>query len=128
MKKALLLTAMFCLIATLVFALPVQQGKTLTWDPPTTNNDGTPLTDLAGYKIYWKSTAGDSYTDAKSKSVGNVTTVTIESVTGSSTAIYYFVATAYDSANNESNFSNEVRNVLPLAPGVPGAFQLLVTL
>jgi hypothetical protein len=26
---------------------------TLSWDPPTTNVDGTPLTDLAGYKVYY---------------------------------------------------------------------------
>ena len=26
---------------------------TLSWDPPTTNADGTPLTDLAGYKVYY---------------------------------------------------------------------------
>ncbi len=31
---------------------------TLAWDAPTTNTDGTPLTDLAGYKIYYGPTSG----------------------------------------------------------------------
>ncbi len=31
----------------------------LTWDAPTTNTDKTPLTDLAGYKIYYWSSSDD---------------------------------------------------------------------
>lgn len=31
---------------------------TLTWSPPTTNADGTPLDDLVGYTIWWKELAG----------------------------------------------------------------------
>ncbi|HZX49313.1 MAG TPA: fibronectin type III domain-containing protein, partial [Nitrospirota bacterium] len=31
----------------------------LTWDPPTTNSDGSPLTDLAGYKVYYGPTSGN---------------------------------------------------------------------
>jgi hypothetical protein len=27
----------------------------LAWDPPTNNTDGTPLTDLAGYNVYYSS-------------------------------------------------------------------------
>src|SRR4030067_1427045 len=30
----------------------------LTWDAPTTNTDGSPLTDLAGYKIYYGDSSG----------------------------------------------------------------------
>jgi len=33
---------------------PIAAGSaTLSWDPPTENSDGTPLTDLAGYRIYY---------------------------------------------------------------------------
>src|SRR4030042_1896878 len=31
---------------------------TLSWDAPTTNADGTPLTDLAGYKVYYGTASG----------------------------------------------------------------------
>ena len=39
------------------FTLTVQAvatgSATLSWTPPTTNTDGSPLTNLAGYKVYW---------------------------------------------------------------------------
>jgi hypothetical protein len=124
MKRILIALTGICLMATLVFALPSQQGTTLTWTPPTQNNNGSPITGLAGYKIYWKSSASGSYTDAQSKDVGNVSSVTIQSVTGSSSAIYYFAATAYNSSGAESGFSNTVRNGVPLAPAVPGTLQV----
>ncbi|MGB5739562.1 MAG: putative Ig domain-containing protein, partial [Woeseia sp.] len=38
-------------------------SATLSWVPPTLNTDGTPLNDLAGYKIYWGSESGN-YTDS----------------------------------------------------------------
>ena len=34
-------------------------SATLSWLPPTTNIDGSPLTNLAGYKIYWGTSADD---------------------------------------------------------------------
>jgi ABC-type glycerol-3-phosphate transport system substrate-binding protein len=34
-------------------------SATLTWDAPTTNVDGTPLTDLAGYKVYYGTSLGN---------------------------------------------------------------------
>lgn len=120
MKKIVLTIVVFVMMTTSVFALPAAQKTKLTWDPPTTNSDGSPLTDLAGYKIYWKSSVSGAYTDVQSKDVGNVTTVTIQSVTGSSTAVYYFVATSYNTNGTESKFSNEVDNKLPLAPGAVG--------
>jgi hypothetical protein len=30
----------------------------LSWMPPTTNTDGTPLTNLAGFRIYWGTVQG----------------------------------------------------------------------
>src|SRR5690606_32266329 len=35
----------------------------LSWEAPTENEDGSPLTDLAGYKIYW-GTQPDEYTNS----------------------------------------------------------------
>ncbi|MBI5192590.1 MAG: fibronectin type III domain-containing protein [Nitrospirae bacterium] len=80
----------------------------LSWTAPTTNVDGTTLTDLSGYKVYYGTSSGtyNSTVDA-----GNVTTTNIINLTEMVT--YYFVVTAYDTAGNESNYSNEVSKTIP---------------
>lgn len=77
----------------------------LAWDAPTTNADGSPLTDLAGYWIYWGTSSG-SYTQRTD--VGNVTTYMLNNLTKGQE--YYIVVTAIDTSNppNESAYSNEV--------------------
>ncbi|MEW6214947.1 MAG: MopE-related protein [Nitrospirota bacterium] len=75
----------------------------MSWDAPTTNADGTPLTDLDGYKVYY-GTASGNYSEVVN--VGRVTSHTINNLTNGAT--YYFAATAYDIAGNESEYSNEV--------------------
>ena len=86
---------------------------TLSWDAPTTNADGTPLTDLAGYKIYVSKSPG-LYAD--SIDVGNVLTKTLMNFCEGT---YYFVATAYDTSGNESAYSNEVSKAINIAPATP---------
>ncbi len=98
--RAGLLVSMLILIG----AVTVFAGEaTLSWDPPVTNEDGSPLTDLAGYKIYYGTTSGN-YTN--SIDVGNVTTYTVINLTEGLT--YFFVVSAYDTLGNESDYSNEV--------------------
>jgi hypothetical protein len=75
----------------------------LEWDP---NSDP----ELAGYKIYWGTSSG-TYTS--SRDVGKTTTATIKGIDEGKT--YYFVATAYDSQNNESDFSNQVSFTIPFS-------------
>jgi len=75
---------------------------TLTWDAPTTNADGTPLTDLNGYKIYYGTSSGSYGTLIN---VGNVTNYTVDSL---SSGTWCFAVTAYDISENESDYSNEV--------------------
>lgn len=74
----------------------------LTWTPPTQNTDGTPLTDLAGYKIYWGVSQG---TYPKSAIIDNpgITSYVVEQLTP---ATWYFALTAVNSAGAESAFSN----------------------
>lgn len=81
-------------------------SSTLTWDPPTTNADGTPLIDLAGYKIYYGISSGN-FTIVID--VGNVTTYKIENLNHDT---YYFAVTAYDNSGNESGYSNEVSKTI----------------
>lgn len=75
----------------------------LSWNPPNANSDGTPLTDLSGYKIYY-GTEPNLYTD--SLDVGNVTSYRVGQLKNGTT--YYFAVIAYDYSGNESEHSNEV--------------------
>ena len=75
----------------------------LAWDASTTNEDGSPLTDLKGYWIHYGTTPG-AY--AERTYTGNVTTYTLTGLTPGQ--IYYIAVTAVDTSDNESNLSNEV--------------------
>lgn len=104
--KWLIGSIMTIFIAVIVTAMPFKQKTILTWDAPTTNTDGTPITDLAGYKIYWSINTG-SYSDTVSKDVGNVSSYDALNLITPLKGYYCFVVTAYDTSNNESEFSNE---------------------
>ncbi len=77
----------------------------LTWNAPTTNVDGTPLTDLAGYKVYYGTTSKIYGTPVDVKNALTYTVIGLQSDT-----TYYFAVTAYDKSipSNESKYSNEV--------------------
>jgi hypothetical protein len=81
---------------------------TLSWDAPTTNADGTPLTDLSGYKVYL-GTAPRTYTS--SVDAGVATSMVLTNLTQGTT--YYFAVTAYDTGKLESGYSNEVTKTFP---------------
>ncbi|MBI5286287.1 MAG: PKD domain-containing protein [Deltaproteobacteria bacterium] len=100
-----------------LFTMPdnIHAGQAiLSWDPPTTNADGTPLTDLAGYKLYY-GTAPGNY--SQSIDVGNVTTYTINNLIDGFT--YYFAVTSYDTSGNESSYSNEVNKTISSSDTTP---------
>jgi hypothetical protein len=80
---------------------------TLAWDP-----NAEP--DLAGYNIYYGIQSGyyDFVIDA-----GNVTQYTITGLEPET--LYYIALTAYDTSNNESDFSNEVSGVAPYPTNAP---------
>ena len=75
---------------------------TLSWTPPTENTDGTPLTDLSGYKIYYGTSAA-----ALTKSITvNTAGVSMHIVEDLTPATWYFAITAVTASGEESNFSN----------------------
>ncbi len=78
----------------------------LSWEAETTNADGSSLTDLAGYRIYYGTSPG-VYTE--SVDVGNETTYTLIGLNRGQT--YYVALTAYDTSLNESEFSTEVSGI-----------------
>jgi chitodextrinase len=72
----------------------------LAWDAPTTNVDGSPLTNLAGYWLYYGTSSGVFTTNIN---IGNVTTYTISNLPYGT---YYFAIKAYNSTNNFSDYSS----------------------
>jgi len=78
-------------------------ATTLSWTPPTTNEDGTSLT-LTGYKIYWGLTEGN-YPHSVTLQNPGLTRYVVEQLTSET---WYFVATAL-SADGESPPSNVLR-------------------
>ena len=77
---------------------------TLEWLPPQSNTDGSHAVDLAGYVIYWGTESGNYEQQLRIENVG-LTAYVLDSLRP---ATYYFVATAFNSAGTESEFSNEV--------------------
>lgn len=76
---------------------------TLEWAAPAENVDGTPLTDLAGYRIYWGQTSRN-YTDVVELNDPYTTSHTLNLASGD----YHVAMTALDQDGNESGYSNEV--------------------
>ena len=69
---------------------PATGTATLTWTAPTTNTDGTPVTPLAGYTIYYGTTEGAL---SQTVAVSGATTLTYE-ITGLTTGTWYFAVAA----------------------------------
>ncbi len=74
----------------------------LSWTPPTTHVDGSALTDLAGYHIYYGSAPG-SFPNKITLQNAGISSYLVENLMRKT---YYFVVTAFDAAGNESEFSN----------------------
>ncbi len=113
---------LYGLILSLVFMAEwAHAGEAeLTWSAPTQNTDGTPLTDLAGFKIYLGQVQGGPYPVTIDIPDPTATTFTVPGLTEGLT--YYFVTTAYNSADpvQESDFSNEAtKTIPPLVPMPP---------
>lgn len=94
----------------------VMGASSLSWTAPTTNTDGSPLTDLASFNIYRGTRVGGPY--------NRIATVaaTVTSYTDNSTVegLNCYVVTAVDARNNESAPSNEACKAIDtLAPSPP---------
>ncbi len=83
---------------------------TLSWVAPTANTDGTPLTDLAGYRVFY-GTASGQYTQNLSIPSPGITSVVIEGLGTGRT--WYFAIKAVGSGGGESAYSREVSKSFP---------------
>ncbi len=79
----------------------------LSWLPPTSNADGTTLTDLDGYRIYYGVQSGD-YPNEVEIGAG----ITSHVIDGLVPGTYYLVMTAVDGSGNESQPTGEASATL----------------
>jgi hypothetical protein len=80
----------------------------VTWTAPTLNEDGTPLSDLAGYRVRWGTHPGN-YPNTLDIANPGINRFLIENLVP---ANYYLVIAAFDESDNESALSNEAFGVV----------------
>jgi len=83
-------------------------SATLSWTPPTLNTDGSPLTDLAGFRIYY-GTASRQYSASVTIPGKAISSAVIESL---APATWYFAVRAYNTSGVESDYSSEARKTV----------------
>jgi len=122
MKKLTLILPVVVLVFLSVSSLGATISLKATWTAPTTNTDGSQLTDLTGFNLY--------RTDGTRTKI-NASLIPATSGTSSSSYLFTqapttsctmaFVVTAVDSAGNESADSNTASYVYTLPPVPPPA-------
>ena len=95
------------------FSITVQAtalgSATLSWTPPTTYTNGSPLNDLEGYKVYWGTSPGD-YPSSVTLDNPGLTSYVVENLVPGT---YFFVMTALNAPGAESQHSNSASKTLP---------------
>jgi hypothetical protein len=81
---------------------------TLDWMPPTENNDGTALTNLAGYTVYYGTDRNDLSQSVKVSNPG----LASYTVTGLTSGTWYFAVTSYSADGVESTRTTTVTTTI----------------
>lgn len=91
----------------LACTFPADTQAIVSWSAPTINTDGSPLTDLAGYKLYWN-TGGEQFVTGPGGKIRAISggTVLTTTVTGLTPGTWYFAVTALKASGTESGISN----------------------
>jgi hypothetical protein len=84
-------------------------AATLSWQPPTRNENGSPLTNLAGYVVSWGTAPGQYSHSVTLKNPGLTTYVVGDLGRGT----HYFATKAFNSSGMQSRYSAEVRKTIP---------------
>lgn len=122
--------ALALILAAAISPLAVAQSTTggafVSWTPPTTTNVGTPLTDLAGFNVYY---GANPSALTNRVNIPNVS-ATGYAVTGLAPGTWYFVVTSYTAQGTESVPSNAVPAtvVAGVDPGAPSGQPNTVTI
>jgi hypothetical protein len=88
---------------------PITAGvATLDWMPPTENSDGSMLTDLAGYNVYY-GTSPTSLTEKVKVANPGLSAYTVSNLTSGT---WYFAVTSYSSSGVESTRSGTISTTI----------------
>jgi hypothetical protein len=87
---------------------PPTGSISLSWSAPATNSDGSPITDLAGYRVYY-GTASGFYTDNVTITNPSTLSTTLSNLPADT---YYVIVRAFNSVNAESQASVEVSKTI----------------
>lgn len=83
-------------------------SMSISWSAPTVNTDGSPLTDLAGYRIYYGTTQG-VYPNVINIDNSSVNTYLIENLLPDT---YYLAGTAFNVSGIESDFTSVATRIV----------------
>lgn len=84
-------------------------SATLSWTVPTQNTDGSSLTDLAGFRVYYGASPGAlTYRQSIADPLATQSTVS-----GLPSGTWYFAVVAYNVGGIESDFSNTRNKTIP---------------
>jgi len=87
----------------LVNDVPMTGSVTLSWTAPTQNTDGSPLTDLAGYRIYYGTSPGNYTQQPIVIDNPGLTSYVVDNLAAGT---YYFVSTSVNLQGIQSDYSN----------------------
>jgi hypothetical protein len=100
-------------VSLAAFSITVRQSAngsaTLSWQPPTQNEDGTALTNLSGYRISYGSSPTNLTQHVELANPGLSSYV----VTGLGSGTWHFALRAYTSSGAESGLSNSASKTIP---------------
>lgn len=84
-------------------------SATLNWQPPTQNTDGSALTNLAGFKVYWGTSQG-TYPNSVTLNNPGLASYVVGNLTSGT---YFFVVTSINATGSESARSNSASKTIP---------------
>jgi len=88
---------------------PASSGSVqLNLGAPLLNTDGTPVTDLVAFKIYYGTSSGEYSNEIYLDNPG-ISTYVVQNL---SPDTYFFAATAFNGNNVESDLSNEIQRTV----------------
>lgn len=120
--RKIIFIALACLFSSAAYAQTSCGGAALSWTPPTQNTDGSALTNLAGYRVVYGTSASALSQTIQIANPG----VSAYCVTGLAANTWYFGIKAYNSAGGESDVSNVVTKTIsntpvPVVPSPPAS-------
>lgn len=107
---------------TLSCTKPGNSATTVAWTLPTTNTDGSPLTNLAGIRVLWGRTP-DTMNESKSTESKTITSTNLGNLADGD---WYFAGRAYTTGGIESDSSPTIKKTIVATAVENGSVTLTV--